>query len=96
MRRLNVVTVRLGNASVDIPWDSRNALLGRLSTDARARRIAEAFESVGTSRPVVLSDSDGVVLLDNLDAWWTAAKGKGLPDGISELRVALASEIRGE
>jgi hypothetical protein len=77
------VRIALPGRTVVITWEEREALVARL------RRAVEAFERVGTSRPVVLGTGDAPVLLATLDAWAIEVGAEGLPGGVAELLAAL-------
>jgi len=92
--RLNRVIVAGSRESttVEIPWDSRDALLERLRREGDAEPIVAAFQAVGATRPVQIPSQAKRQLLDHLEAWLVEATTEGLPPGILELRNALHDE----
>jgi hypothetical protein len=78
--------------SVRIPWASRQELLDRLSIVFGTEAIVDAFEAVGTSRPVRLTAEDKSLLLEVLEHWLRDVPAKGLPEGIFELRNTLSDD----
>ena len=59
--------------------------------------MRDAFETVGTSRPVSLTRRDKVALVAVIDLWASDTEGgfSGLPEGIVELRDALRDDLGG-
>jgi hypothetical protein len=56
--------------------------------------MRDAFEAVGTSRPVVLTHEDKVGLVEVIRLWADEIEGLGsLPEGIVELRNALRDDL---
>jgi hypothetical protein len=53
-RGIDRVRIALSCETVTIPWESRQALLDRLRRVESLTGVVEAFEAVGTSRPVEL------------------------------------------
>ena len=57
--------------------------------------MRDAFEAVGTSRPVSLTREDKVGLMEVIQLWADEIEGFGsLPEGISELRNALRDDLQ--
>jgi hypothetical protein len=92
--RLNRVVVAGSRESttVEIPWDSRQALLERLRREGEADNIIAAFRAVGTTSPVKLKPDAKRRLLATCEVWLMEATTHGLPPGIFELRNALQDE----
>ena len=92
--RLNRVIVAGSReaSTVEIPWDSRDALLERLRREADAEPIIAAFRAVGATRPVQIPRQAKRRLLDICEAWLVEATTEGLPPGIFDLRNALQDE----
>lgn len=86
------VSVLSSRGSVRIPWASRQELLDRLSIVFGTEAIIDAFEAVGTSRPVTLKADDKSLLLEVLEHWLREVSAKGLPEGIFELRNELIDD----
>ena len=82
--------VKAARATIEIPWDSREALLGRLRAEG-ADALVRAFEAVGTSRPVPLGKAGARVLLGVVERWHDEQRAQ-LPAAIIELRDALIDE----
>ena len=93
--RLNCVIVAGSRdaTTVQIPWDSRDALLERLRREGDADEIIAAFQAVGATRPVKLKPEAKRRLLATCEAWLMEATTQGLPPGIFELRNALHDEL---
>jgi hypothetical protein len=70
-RRINRVLIAgLRDATtVEIPWESRQALLDRLRREGDADPIIATFEAVGTTSPVKLPKEAKRRLLDTCEAW---------------------------
>jgi hypothetical protein len=84
------VTVSTGGGTIEIPWDSRQALLSRLRGDDDAMSVIDAFEAAGTSRPVELEPADARLLLSEIEGWSDELGSIArLPEGLYELRNAL-------
>jgi hypothetical protein len=79
--------------TVEIPWDSRDALLERLRREGDADEIIAAFQAGGATRPVKLKPEAKRRLLTSCEAWLMEATTHGLPPGIFELRNALHDEL---
>jgi hypothetical protein len=78
--------------TLEIPWDSRDALLERLRREGDAEPIIAAFQAVGATRPVQIPRQAKRRLLDICEAWLVEATTEGLPPGIFDLRNALRDE----
>jgi hypothetical protein len=94
-RRLNWITIAGSRdaTTVEIPWDSRQALLERLRREGEADDMIGAFQAVGTTSPVKLKPDAKRRLLATCEAWLMEATRQGLPPGIFELRNALQDEL---
>jgi hypothetical protein len=88
--RVQIVTSR---ATVELSWKAREALLHEVRHLQSARGIIDAFEAVGTRRPVPLTRHDEDVLLEAINQWSVGVTVDGLPDGIWDLRCALADDL---
>ena len=57
--------------------------------------MRDAFETVGTCRPVSMTRGDKVGLVAVIDLWASDTEGGfgGLPEGIVELRDALLDDL---
>ena len=78
---------------VVLPWSSRQALLRQMRRIDAARSAVDAFEAVGTSRPVRLDADAKRVLVDSIGAWVEEVGARGLPPGMWQLRNALAEDL---
>jgi hypothetical protein len=87
--RVLIVTSR---TTIELSWKSREALLHEIRHLDSARGIIDAFEAVGTSRPVPLTRQDEALLLEAINQWSVGVTVDGLPAGIWDLRCALADE----
>ena len=86
----------LSRGTVELPWESRQELLGE------SRRVAGNASDAGRlrggrrSRPVSLTREDKVGLVGVIDLCAGDTEGGfgGLPEGISELRDALLDDLQ--
>ena len=93
MGRLDWVKVATSRGNIVIPSASRDTLLREIRRIDSAKSIRDAFENVGASTPVELSRDDKMNLLELLDFWSTEVSVAKLPDGIWDLRNALADDL---
>lgn len=95
--RLDRVLVATRRRTVEIPWESRDALLVEIRHLESGKPVVKAFEDVGASRPVTI-DSDGEGLL--VQAIELMSRNAGgvdrLPEGLWDLRNALIDELHDE
>ena len=102
-RRVGVVQVLLDGGPVSLPWQSRQDLLAEFrhldsrqalldAFDSR-QALLDAFESVGTSRTVALTPEQKRESLEVVELWSTRVPNQDLPEGILELRAALADDL---
>jgi hypothetical protein len=91
--RINHIRIRLRRGTVEVPWESRNALFGQMLHLESAKPIIEAFEGTGGSRPIVFTHQQKGDLLEIIEFWATRDGVKHLPDGIFELRNALHDDL---
>ena len=93
-RGTDEVRVALRRGIVAIPWSSREALLGRFRNLTSMHDIVDAFQAVGTTQPVRLTDPQKALLLNLINFWADHIDGHDeLPEGISELRNALHDDL---
>ena len=85
------VRVQIGARVVELSWTAAQELKGRLLA-ARAERLVNQFQRVGTSRPVVLDRGDRQPLLDVVLAWIGHGGEGRVPAGIVALRDTLLSD----
>jgi hypothetical protein len=85
--RLDLVKVQLNRELIEVPWSSREALLVRLRAAEETDAIVQAFEAVGTSRPVTFKPEHKPVLLGAVEAWLDEAGVPDVPAGILDLRT---------
>jgi hypothetical protein len=95
-RSIHRVRVAVGRETVELPWASRDLLLDQLRPRDSMRPVVDVFEAVGTSRPVVLKHQQRVALLHVIEAWGGELPLGllELPEGISELCLALHDDLR--
>jgi hypothetical protein len=91
--RLNRVAISTSRTVIELPWSSRDQLLHEIRHLEGADAIRTAFEAVGASRPVPLSRADEVLLFGAINEWAQSVTVDGLPEGVWELRCALADEF---
>jgi hypothetical protein len=89
------VRIALGRGIVELPWTSRAALLDEIRNLESAKPIVDAFEAVGTSRPITLTPEQKGLLIELIESWGTQTRfgPKGLPEGLFELRNALHDDL---
>jgi hypothetical protein len=85
MGRLDRVEVNVAGEIVDITWDERDQLLGKLRILDGSETIVHNFEAVGASRPVELTDEQRLQLRVILELWGVSV----LPEGLADLLMAL-------
>ena len=83
-RSINHVQISLSRGTVELPWESRQELLEESRRVEGMHAMRDAFEAVGTSRPVSLTREDKVGLVAVIDLW---------AEGIVELRDALRDDL---
>jgi hypothetical protein len=89
------VRIALGRGIVELPWASRAALLNEIRNLESAKPIVDAFEAVGTSRPITLAPEQKGLLIELIESWGTYTRFalKGLPEGPFELRNVLHDDL---
>jgi hypothetical protein len=92
-RRIDTVTIPLSREKIELPWESQQALLSQFSHLDSLRSLREAFQAVGTSRPVELTREQKGHLLQVIEHWAIAGGFAELPVGIYELRNALIDDL---
>jgi hypothetical protein len=90
--RLNRVRVATSREVIEISWIARNELLERLRKAGGALEVIRAFEGIGASRPVELTDDGKQVLLEALSRWVDELDGD-LPRGVAELRREILDDL---
>jgi hypothetical protein len=91
--RLDWIHVATARGAVRVPWTTRDQLLERLRKAGRSLEVVRAFEAVGATRPVELSDDGKSVVLDMLSRWLDEGDGSVAPAGVAELRQALLDDL---
>jgi len=92
--RLDHVQVLTADGPVTISWYARDQLLDRIRHLETLAPVVRAFEAVGATRPVELYPEGKQLLLDVIETWGRDDGGlERLPDGITQLRHALADEL---
>ena len=94
--RLDRVAISTKSGTVELPWTSRDRLLHEIRNLDGAETIRHAFEAVGASRPVPLSDTDKALLVGAIDGWAASVTVDELPEGVWALRSALADDVHGD
>ena len=87
------VQIVTSQATIELSWKSREALLHEIRHLESARGITGAFETVGTSRPVALTRHEEGLLFEAINQWSQGVTVEGLPAGIWDLRCALAADL---
>lgn len=95
-RKIDHVQIKLSRTTISLPWESRQELLREFRHLDSMADVRKAFEDVGTSQPVVLTQAQKASLVEVIDFWGNQARGglPGLPEGIHELRNALHDDLR--
>jgi hypothetical protein len=94
MERANErVLVSTSRTTAELPWESRQALLSEFRHLDSARPIIDAFEAVGTSRSVTLPREQVAELYSFLNFWSGQVTIPNLPEGVWDLRCALADDL---
>ena len=95
--RLDNVRVLAAQREVQLPWASKETLLGliRPLESASAAGIVKAFEDAGASQLVELNRADEELLFELLEMWARGVDVGELPPGIWELRCALIDDLHG-
>jgi hypothetical protein len=93
-RSIHHVEIPLGRETIRMPWGSRAALMEQLKHLDSMYDLRQAFENVGTSRPVPLTQEQKHNLLQVIVHWAGEEGGyDGLPEGIFDLRNALHDDL---
>ena len=94
-RSIDRVQIRLSRGMVELPWGSRQELLEESRRVKGVHPMRDAFEAVGTSRPVSLTREDKVGLVEVIQLWANDTEGglDGLPVGIVEFLNALNDDL---
>jgi hypothetical protein len=95
-RSIHRVQIALSRGTFELPWSSREALLDELAHQDSMQDIRDAFQAVGTSRPVKLNQAQKMALTLVIEVWGGEVEGGltgGLPEGIFELRNALLDDL---
>ena len=94
--RIDHVRIRLSRGVVEIPWESRNALIEEIRHLDSAKPIVDAFEAAGVSRPILFTREQKADLIEFIEFWGSQVQGgltDGLPQGMFELRNALHDDL---
>jgi hypothetical protein len=93
--RRDEVRIALRRGIVTIPWSSRAALLEQLRDQDSMSDVRDAFQAVGTSQPVRLTDPQKLRLRNVITFWANQMGGSydDLPEGIYALRNALQDDL---
>jgi len=89
------VKVATSRCVVELPWQSRRALLEEVDHLHSATSTIKAFEDIGTSAPVRLGTPEKQLLVEAINVWTGEVAGgyAGLPEGVWELRNALIDDL---
>ena len=92
--RLDRVNIRVGRDLVEIPWSSRDALLGEIAHLESGKQVVAAFEAVGATRPVELDVGGMALLVEAIHVMGNNAGGLDrVPPKLFGLRNALVNEL---
>jgi hypothetical protein len=92
--RLDRVDVELAERTVTLTWDARGQLLAEMRHLPSLEPVRREFENAGASRPVRIEREFRGDVFQVIEAWARNTPGGlfALPDGILDLRNALAAE----
>ena len=89
--RLETAKVPLSRGVVEVPWESRQELLGRIRD---LDGPTDAFSAVRAASPVSLTRDDKVRLVQAINAWARdAGSYEKLPEGVWALRNGLFDDL---
>ena len=93
--RRDEVRVALRRGIVSIPRASCDALLEQLRDQDSVADVRDAFQAVGTTQPVPLTDPQKLGLRNVITFWANQMGGSydDLPEGIYALRNALQDDL---
>jgi hypothetical protein len=93
--RLDHVEVATVRGTVTISWAARDELVKRLRELEVGSSAVRAFEAVGATRPVVLSEPEGVnAVLAAIESWGREAGGvEELEEDVVGLRELLYAHL---
>jgi hypothetical protein len=91
-RRIDEVRIALRQGIVVIPWSS---LLDQFRNLDSMNDVRDAFQALGTTPPVRLTDPQKALLLNIITFWADQTDGgyDNLPEGIYDLRNALHDDL---
>ena len=89
--RLDRVLVETPHGRVELPLDSRDALLERLGKAPSGNEVVAAFEVAGAT-PVTLTDEQRRTLYDVVHEWLLEVGVEKVPEGIFALRHRVVDE----
>jgi hypothetical protein len=92
--RLDRVDVELAARTVTLTWDARDQLLAEIAHLPSLEPVSRDFANAGASRPVRIEQQLRGDVFQVIEAWAGKTPGglRALPDGIFDLRNALADE----
>ena len=88
------MTIATVAGSVRVHWTVREELLARFRARADGAAVVQAFEVVGTSRPVELADTGRDLLREVVEEWVAEVGEFGPPAAVAGLREALAERAQ--
>ena len=92
--RLDHVTITTRRTTIQLPLESRDALLHEIRHLESGKSVVAAFEAVGATRPVGLTPDGQALLISAIDVMTRNAGDPALlPPGIFDLRNALIDEL---
>jgi hypothetical protein len=93
--RLDHVTIAMDRGRpFKLPLASRDDLLQHLRKNENAVGIVRAFEAVGATRTVELTDADKAALFSMLENWSLTRGFDQMPDKLRDLRGRLSDDLR--
>jgi hypothetical protein len=93
--RLDRVDVELAERTVTLTWDVREQLVAEMRHLPSLEPVRRDFENAGASRPVRIERELRGDVCQVIEAWARQTPGglRALPDGLFDLRNALADEL---
>ncbi len=93
--RLNSVEIATSRGQVVLAWPSRDLLLDELAHLASSQGIRDAFDAVGASSPVKLTNDQKGELVRVIDHWADQLVNRkdDLPEGVWKLRNELRDDL---
>ena len=97
-RSINAVRISVTRGTIELQWQSRQKLLDMLLDLPAMRFVIDAFQAVGTSEPVALTQEQKADLIRVIEFWAERVPGRwasrSCPTAIYALRNALHDDLQ--